>query len=509
MNFSKSLACSLQKRIGNLWKRDEFSDFTVVVENTPFKCHRFILSACSGFFHGLLNSQMKEQLESRTTLVGMTANTFEIVINTLYTGKDGLSNDNVLDVWSAAEFLEIDYLIKHCHTFVWEHISVENCFRFLDHAYLFAAQNVVEHSLKFIFSNFDKVSDKDSLLHLSIDHFYKIVTHDDLVVDGEEQVLNSILKWVEYTPRWEQKTSEETGNATEDVNDRDDEQCDHDFSTNSLYNSGTLQNARDDKTLHTNGITTGETNNHPESMEARKKVDTPVVVAVEHNNVSNNIDNDASNIENRKQHLLQLLSACRLFTIKPDYLDSVIQNHSRLFVDTGTDTLMQAALMYTLNASRRHDTWPEAAVHRDFSFSKHVMVFADNDKIVAFYLNKGRFVQFVKLPESAFDKSRNVTITLFNNILYLLVDNVHGCKVKQFYMLSKDKKFVLVNIIKQEHEIMLLPHGNYIYYSCLYDDDYKDIDCELYRISCEPELDSVWSKCGKLDILWKLPRQIP
>ncbi|BFZ21300.1 hypothetical protein BsWGS_24339 [Bradybaena similaris] len=498
MTFRESLACSLQKRVGNLWKRDEFSDFTVVVENTSFKCHRFILSACSGFFHGLLNSQMKEQLESRATLVGMTANTFETVINTLYTGIDGLSNDNVLDVWSATELLEIDYLIEECQKFVKEKISVENCFRFLDHAALYAAHNVVDHSLDFISRHFAKVINGDSILHLSCDHFYKIVTHDYLPVDGEEVVLDVILKWVEYTPRCEEKTSEEIGNATEDVNDTDDEQRDHDSSANSLFNSGNLEDVCDDKTLQTNGITTAETNNFLQSMDIKQKA--PAVVAVERNNIHLDVHNDESNLGNRKQHLLQLLSACRLFTLKPDYLDSVIQNHGRLFVDTGAHTLMQEALMYTLNASRRHEAWPEAAVHRASSFSKHVMVFVSNGKIMAYNLNTGRCAEFVKLPEIKFAKSSNFTITMFNNILFLLVNNVHGSQIKQFYMLSKERKFVLVNSIEKEHEIMLLPHGNYVYYSCLYNDDYdyEDVDCEVRRVSCVHGHDSMWSICGNL-----------
>ncbi|BFZ21305.1 hypothetical protein BsWGS_24344 [Bradybaena similaris] len=499
MTFRESIACSLQKRVGNLWQRDELSDFTVVVENTPFKCHRFILGACSGFFHGLLNSQMKEQIESRATLIGMTANTFEIVINTLYTGIDGLSNDNVLDVWSATELLEIDYLIEECQKFVMEHISVENCFRFLDHAALYAAQNVVDHSLDFISRHFAKVSNGDSLLHLSCDHFYKIVTHDYLAVDGEELVLDAILKWVEYTPRSEENASEETGNATEGVNNIDDEQCGNDSSTNSLSNSGNLENVRNDKRLQTNGIATGETNNYPHRMEAREKADALAFVAAERNNVSNDVHNDESKIGNRKQHLLQLLSACRLFTIKPDCLDSVMQNHASLFVATGAHILMHEALMYTLNASRRHDAWPESAVHRASSFRKHVMVFVSNDKIMTYNLNTCRPAQFVLLP----DNCQSSSITIFNNTLYLLSNNVYRGGVKQFYMLSKERTWVLVSSIQQVNIIMLLPHGNNIYYCCLYDRSYNytESDYQLRRVCRVHGHDSVWSNCGKLNHL--------
>ncbi|BFZ21298.1 hypothetical protein BsWGS_24337 [Bradybaena similaris] len=499
MTLRESLACGLQKSVGSLWKGDDYSDFTVVVEGIPFKCHRFILSACSGFFQGLFKSQMKELLENHATLEGMTVSTFEMIINALYTGTHGLNNDNVLDVWSATEFLQINYLTEECQKFVMENISVDTCFRFLDHATLYTAQNVIDHSLDYISRQFNNVTDEANLLRLPFEYFCKVIAHDYLAIDCEEVAMDMVLKWVSYDPQSAQGASLDSGSDVDDVNDTDDEQCNKDSSTNSLSNSGNLENICDDNTHQTNGITTGEMINYLQGMDTRKKVGSPAVVAVQRNNVSNNVYNDKSNFENRKQHLLQLLSACRLFTIKPDYLDSVIQNHIRLFVDTGAHALVHGALMYTLNASRRHDAWPEAAVHRASSFSKHAMVFVGNDKIMAYYLNTGCCAEFFKLPPSI--TSSNVAITVFNNILYLL-NNDFGSAQKHLYLLSQQKTWVLIRSTNQTHRFMLLPHGNYIY-CCFYDQygQYRDGNYTMFHSSCVHGHDSVWSNCGKLDHL--------
>ncbi|BFZ21302.1 hypothetical protein BsWGS_24341 [Bradybaena similaris] len=213
MPFKESLACGLQKRLGNLWKGDDDSDFTVVIEGVSFKCHRFILKACSGFLQGMFKSQMQERLENRASLVGMSASTFDVIISAIYKGIDGLNNDNVLDVWSATELLQIDYLIEECQDFVTRNIAVDSCFRFYNHATMYAAHGVVDHSLDFISRHFNDIIDKDNLLHLPFDSFYKVIANDNLKTNYEDPVLATIFNWVAYTPQSAQSASLDSGKS--------------------------------------------------------------------------------------------------------------------------------------------------------------------------------------------------------------------------------------------------------------------------------------------------------
>ncbi|BFZ21295.1 hypothetical protein BsWGS_24334 [Bradybaena similaris] len=465
MTFRKSLACGLQKSVGSLWKEDDYSDFTVVVEGTSFKCHRFILSACSGFFRGLFKSQMKELLESRASLEGMTVKTFETIINALYTGTDRLNNDNVLDLWSAAEFLQINYLTKECHTFVMKNISVDSCFRFLDHATLYAAQNVIDHSLDFISRQFKNVTDKDNILRLPFEHFYKVIAHDYLAIDCEELAVDMVLKWVKYDPQSTQGASLDSANNTEGIDDAHDEQSDNDSSTNSLSNSGNQENIDADQTM----------------LSRDKKT----IMPVKHNTVSKDYNNDRKQ-ENRKHHLAQLLSACRLFTIKAGYLGNVMKTHIDLLVDTGAYTLLHEALMYNVDVGQRHDTWPKAAVHRASSSSKHVMVFECKNIIMAYDLNTGSCTEFAKVPREV----KYCAITIFDNNLYLL------CRLtNELYMRSKQN--IWEKITKRGVAVgpmLLLPHGNNIYNLYSYQDN-----TSLYRLCCAQGHSSIWSLCEKLD----------
>ncbi|BFZ21296.1 hypothetical protein BsWGS_24335 [Bradybaena similaris] len=522
MTFKESLACGLQKSVGSLWKGDDYSDFTVVVEDTPFKCHRFILSACSSFFQCLFKSQMKEPLENHATLEGMTVRTFETITNALYTGTDGLNSDNVLDVWSAVEFLQINYLIEECHKFVLANITVDTCFRFLNHATLFAAQNVIDHSLDFISRHFKNATDKDNLLRLPFDHFYKVMAHDYLATDCEELAVDTVLEWVKYDPQSAQGATLDSENNTKDIEDAHDEQSDNDSSTNSLSNSSKLENIDADQALSCD-ITNDKVNAFSQILGTRDKVNTKTAVpVVEHNIVSNDVDKNDSKENDQNHHLVQLLSACRLFTLKPDYLDNVMKKHAHLLFETGAYTLLHEALMYYVDVSRRHDAWPEAAVYRASSSSKHVMVFLCKNNIMAYDLNTGSCTQLVKLPDSCESSTNTYTITIFDNILYLLSTGAN-----ELYMLAKQNiwekitirgitisspafgssqplrstgfvrhpEFAFVaSVPSVSQSNLLLPHGSNIYDLHSYQGN-----TSLYRLCCAHGHALVWSLCEKLD----------
>ncbi|CAL1541138.1 unnamed protein product [Lymnaea stagnalis] len=79
-----------------------------------FHCHKFILSACSSFFNGLLRAEMRESLENRAVLKSMSKETFAVVINAVYKVENGLTKENIIQVWQAICFLDISFLIEMC-----------------------------------------------------------------------------------------------------------------------------------------------------------------------------------------------------------------------------------------------------------------------------------------------------------------------------------------------------------------------------------------------------------
>ncbi|KAK0048934.1 kelch-like protein 40a isoform X2 [Biomphalaria pfeifferi] len=110
MVIKREVAYGIVQGLSDFWKSEELQDFTVTLGTTKFECHRFLLAACSGFFRGLFRSGMKETELKCVTVEDISSETFELILETLYTGDGVLTNDNVIDIWRAAHQLQIMFL---------------------------------------------------------------------------------------------------------------------------------------------------------------------------------------------------------------------------------------------------------------------------------------------------------------------------------------------------------------------------------------------------------------
>ncbi|XP_055901435.1 kelch-like protein 7 [Biomphalaria glabrata] len=193
-----SLTIGLQTCLGQRWTHEDFSDFTVVVEDMEFECHRFLLASCSGFFSLLLRSAMKENLEKKVTLKNITKETFSVILNCIYKGEDGLTLDNILDVWHATHMLDITYLFKSCEDFISCNINVDNYISFYYHSQFLDSQAVISKVHTFILEHFDHFMTTQTFLELSFEDIHTLIQSTDLYVSSENVVIDAILKWVNF-----------------------------------------------------------------------------------------------------------------------------------------------------------------------------------------------------------------------------------------------------------------------------------------------------------------------
>ncbi|EPY88091.1 transcription regulator protein BACH1 [Camelus ferus] len=104
-------------------RKDVLCDVTVVVEGRPFRAHRAVLAACSGYFHSRLagqgQGQGQEDAGLRITLPEeVTVKGFEPLIQFAYTAKLILSKDNVDEVYKCVEFLGVPDIEESCFQFL-------------------------------------------------------------------------------------------------------------------------------------------------------------------------------------------------------------------------------------------------------------------------------------------------------------------------------------------------------------------------------------------------------
>ena len=177
-----------------------FSDFVVTVGDREFPCHRAILAAASEYFKVALTTDMKEARERRITLHDVSEEMFSTLLDCIYDGKYVLTEENLFDVWKAADMLQITVLTDQCMGLLKEicstTISVYNCVDYFCKVRLFnqEAQSTV---LDFIYKNFTTFEIRAKAGLFTMDELKSLIAHRKLKVWCEDQAIEFVLKWAE------------------------------------------------------------------------------------------------------------------------------------------------------------------------------------------------------------------------------------------------------------------------------------------------------------------------
>ncbi|NXG41370.1 ZBT8B protein, partial [Psilopogon haemacephalus] len=100
-------------------KRDFFCDCSIIVEGRIFKAHKNILFANSGYFRALLIHYIQDSgRHSTASLDIVTSEAFSIILDFLYSGKLDLCGENVIEVMSAASYLQMTDVVNFCKTYI-------------------------------------------------------------------------------------------------------------------------------------------------------------------------------------------------------------------------------------------------------------------------------------------------------------------------------------------------------------------------------------------------------
>ncbi|XP_004705370.1 zinc finger and BTB domain-containing protein 8B [Echinops telfairi] len=100
-------------------KRDFFCDCSIVVEGRVFKAHKNVLFANSGYFRALLIHYIQDSgRPSTASLDIVTSDAFSTILDFLYSGKLDLCGENVIEVMSAASYLQMNDVVNTCKTYI-------------------------------------------------------------------------------------------------------------------------------------------------------------------------------------------------------------------------------------------------------------------------------------------------------------------------------------------------------------------------------------------------------
>ncbi|KAI1901831.1 hypothetical protein AGOR_G00038440 [Albula goreensis] len=123
-SYQSKLLCELNEQR----KRDFFCDCSVIVEGRVFKAHRNVLFAGSGYFRALLVHYLQDsgQRHSTASLDIVTSEAFSLILDFLYSGRLDLRSDNVIEVMSAASYLQMTDVVSFCKAYIRSSLEICN-----------------------------------------------------------------------------------------------------------------------------------------------------------------------------------------------------------------------------------------------------------------------------------------------------------------------------------------------------------------------------------------------
>ncbi|NXG41355.1 ZBT8A protein, partial [Psilopogon haemacephalus] len=109
----------LLEQLNEQRKQDLFCDCSILVEGKVFKAHRNVLFASSGYFKMLLSQGSKESTQPTVvTFEVFSPETFMVILEFVYSGVLSLTGQNVIEVISAASYLQMTDILNVCKTFI-------------------------------------------------------------------------------------------------------------------------------------------------------------------------------------------------------------------------------------------------------------------------------------------------------------------------------------------------------------------------------------------------------
>ncbi|XP_010009229.1 PREDICTED: zinc finger and BTB domain-containing protein 8A-like [Nestor notabilis] len=109
----------LLEQLNEQRKQDLFCDCDILVEGKGFKGHRNVLFASSGYFKMLLSQSSKETSQPTVaTFEVFSPETFMVILDFVYSGILALTGQNVIEVMSAASYLQMTDILNVCKTFI-------------------------------------------------------------------------------------------------------------------------------------------------------------------------------------------------------------------------------------------------------------------------------------------------------------------------------------------------------------------------------------------------------
>lgn len=190
----------LSFQASGLYRSQEFTDVTFVVEGSKFFAHRVMLAARSEYFRALLYGGMREtNPETEIELKDTTAPAFDALLKYVYSGKMFLGDykeETILELLSLAHKYGFLALESALQGYLKAILSIKNVCVVFDAALLYQMNDLFTTCLSFLDGNAVEVLSTEGFSCLTKSALIEIIKRDSFCAP-ENQIFRAVKEWVE------------------------------------------------------------------------------------------------------------------------------------------------------------------------------------------------------------------------------------------------------------------------------------------------------------------------
>ena len=183
--------------VHRLRQNNEYTDVTLQSDDVQIQCHRVVLAVGSKYFKAMFRCGLQE-CGSDTIRLTVRPEIMTSVVDYMYTGDIELTVDNVESLVEACDILQLDGLKAACEDFMTSLVDLANCVRLHIFAALYGLDKAQKKAKELMLAEFKKVAFSDQFKELSCSELVEIIKDDDIHVEDEDPVVESVVEWVRH-----------------------------------------------------------------------------------------------------------------------------------------------------------------------------------------------------------------------------------------------------------------------------------------------------------------------
>ena len=184
--------------ITTLRRTEKLCDVTIQVEDEQFKAHKIILAGSSPYFQAMFAGGLEESKQSTVVIHDIPPTIMAVLLDYCYTSSIEITPENAQELLPAAGILQLQWVREKCSEFIEHQLDSSNCLGIRSFADTHSCQTLQRAADQYAQQHYLEVLDSREFLDLCVEDLSTLLESEDLNVQCEEQVFESVMKWVKH-----------------------------------------------------------------------------------------------------------------------------------------------------------------------------------------------------------------------------------------------------------------------------------------------------------------------